>query len=181
MRHIVCSAVILGAVNCLVRADSNSRVTGRVVDPSDKPVSGALVLIRNVATLVDSAVTANSEGYFDISAVPIGTYRLEALAPGFSKLVIENLEVEVSKTVIRELKLTIGNSFEQLTVTAEPPLIERVTTSVGATVDRRTAQEIPLNGRFLLDLGLLVPGSVTPPQSAFSAAPIRGGGSFGIN
>ena len=47
-------------------------------------------------------------------------------------------------------------------------------------MDRRMVQELPLNGRYFLDLGLLVPGSVTPPQGAFSSAPIRGLGSFGI-
>ncbi len=41
-------------------------------------------------------------------------------------------------------------------------------------------QEAPLNGRYFLDLGLLVAGSVTPPQGAFSSAPIRGLGSFAI-
>src|SRR5215510_2886326 len=41
-------------------------------------------------------------------------------------------------------------------------------------------QELPLNGRYFLDLGLLAPGSVTPPQGAFSSAPIRGLGSFAI-
>ncbi len=42
-------------------------------------------------------------------------------------------------------------------------------------------QETPLNGRYFLDLGLRVAGSVTPPQGAFSAAPIRGLGSLAIN
>jgi len=42
-------------------------------------------------------------------------------------------------------------------------------------------QELPLNGRFFLDLGLLAPGSVTPPQNGFSTAPVRGSGSFAIN
>ena len=41
-------------------------------------------------------------------------------------------------------------------------------------VDQRAVQELPLNGRYFLDLGLLVPGSVTPPQNGFSAIPVRG-------
>src|SRR5436190_4225971 len=39
-------------------------------------------------------------------------------------------------------------------------------------------QQLPLTRRYFLDLGLLVPGSVTAPQGAFSSAPIRGLGSF---
>src|SRR5438094_565664 len=44
-----------------------------------------------------------------------------------------------------------------------------------------TVQEIPLNGRHFVDLGLLIPGSVTPPQNGFLSAPLRGQGSFAFN
>ena len=42
-------------------------------------------------------------------------------------------------------------------------------------------QEVPLNGRHFVDLGLLIPGSVTPPQNGFLTAPLRGQGSFAFN
>ena len=48
-------------------------------------------------------------------------------------------------------------------------------------INQRTVQEIPLNGRHFVDLGLLIPGSVTPPQNGFLTAPLRGQGSFAFN
>jgi len=66
-------------------------------------------------------------------------------------------------------------------VTGEPPAIETATTSVGQVINERTVQEIPLNGRHFVDLGLLIPGSVAPPQNGFLSAPLRGQGSFAFN
>ena len=48
-------------------------------------------------------------------------------------------------------------------------------------ISQRTVQEIPLNGRHFVDLGLLIPGSVAPQQNGFLTAPLRGQGSFAFN
>ena len=64
---------------------------------------------------------------------------------------------------------------------AEAPAIESTTTSVGQVINQRTVQEIPLNGRHFVDLGLLIPGSVAPQQNGFLTAPLRGQGSFAFN
>src|SRR5947209_6611442 len=59
-------------------------------------------------------------------------------------------------------------------------LIDSATTSVGHVIDGRTVQEMPLNGRYFLDLALLAPGSVTP-SNGFSTTPSRGLGTLAIN
>src|SRR5207244_7563478 len=41
--------------------------------------------------------------------------------------------------------------------------------------------KIPPTGRPFVDLGLLIPGSVTPPANGFLTAPLRGQGSFAFN
>ena len=44
---------------------------------------------------------------------------------------------------------------EQVSVTAEAPVIDTATVSVGTLINQRTVQEIPLNGRHFVDRGLL--------------------------
>ena len=94
---------------------------------------------------------------------------------------MESLIIEVGRTVVQDFQLQVGDISQEMTVTSDGQLDRRTTVSVGHVIDRRMVQEIPLNGRYFLDLGLLVPGSVTPPQSGFSAIPVRGSGSFAIN
>src|SRR5436305_15022517 len=64
---------------------------------------------------------------------------------------------------------------------ATTPVIETTSASVGSVVNQRTVQEIPLNGRHFVDLALLVPGTVTPPQNGFLTSPLRGQGTSSFN
>ena len=50
-------------------------------------------------------------------------------------------------------------SQESVTVSADAPLIDRTSSTVGSNVDPRQMQELPLNGRNFVDLTMLAPGS----------------------
>ena len=100
--------------------------------------------------------------------------------PGFRPEVLPRLVVEVGRTIVRDFQLQVGDATDTINVVSDVPLIER-SMSLGQVIDRRTVQDFPLNGRQLLQLALLVPGSVTPPQNGFLTAPSRGQGSQGIN
>ncbi|HEY7304138.1 MAG TPA: carboxypeptidase regulatory-like domain-containing protein [Bryobacteraceae bacterium] len=177
----VCGCLLLSIAAGIVYAESSSTVTGIVVDPSDRPVPGAKILLRNQATLVERAVITNDEGMYEIPALPVATYRLEVKVPGFRPYMVESLTTEVARTLVQNVRLEIGDISQEVTVTSQPALIEGVTTSVGHVTDSRTVQQIPLNGRHFLDLAVLAPGSVTPPQNEFSSAPMRGLGALAIN
>ena len=185
IRETFCRAIrgglLLGIVVGIVHAESNSRLTGRVVDPSDRVVPGAEVRVRNTATLVERSVTTNNEGIYEISALPVGTYRVHVKAPGFRLYTVEALTTDVARTLVLEVRLEVGDISQEVTVKSQTALIDGATTSVGHVIHGRTVQEIPLNGRYFLDLALLAPGSVTPPQSGFSTTPSRGLGALAIN
>jgi carboxypeptidase family protein/TonB-dependent receptor-like protein len=177
---IALSVGLLLTATSLTSAQSTASIEGQVVDQQRAVVAGARITLSDAAIGVEREATADEDGRYQFSALPVGDYTIGATAPGFKTQVIEQLRIEVGRKVTQDFKLEVGDVSEQVTISSANELVERSTSSVGHVIDRRMVQEVPLNGRYFLDLGLLMPGSVTPPQGAFSASPMRGLGSLAI-
>jgi hypothetical protein len=161
-----------------LHAHPTTALQGRVADSTDAAVTGASIIVRNLATSLERVVQTDSEGNYQVPALPIGVYRVEVRAPGFQTQIVEGLTIEVGRSAVQDFQLRVGDLSNEMTVTPSSQAVERTTISVGQILDQRIVQEAPLNGRYFIDLGLLAAGSVTPPQGAFSAAPMRGLGSL---
>jgi len=160
---------------------STAVLQGTVSDAKGAVLPNATVTARNRGTSSQRTTQTDSEGNYQFAALPVGSYTVEVKANGFKTGVADHVTVEVAKTVVQNFQMDIGALSEQVLVSSDVPVIETTTTSVGTVINQRTVQEIPLNGRHFVDLGLLIPGSVTPPQNGFLTAPLRGQGSFAFN
>jgi Carboxypeptidase regulatory-like domain/TonB dependent receptor-like, beta-barrel len=161
-----------------VHAQSTAAFEGQVNDQKGAIVPAVEIsVIRHDIGTKRVAVT-DDEGRYQIAALPVGSYRVELRARGFQTQIIESLTLEVGSTVTQNFQLQVGDVSQVVTIQTEHDLLEHSTMAVGQVVNQQMVQEAPLNGRYFLDLGLLVPGSVTSPQGAFSSAPVRGMGSF---
>ena len=178
------NAVAVLLFSC-VSADSDAQTTavlqGRVADESGGVIRGARVAIRDNETGFAVSVLTDLDGHYRIPAVPAGTYLARAAATGFHAEVIEALDVDVGRTVVRDFLLKVGETSATVIVRAEAPLVDRATATLGHVITGQVVQRIPLNGRHFMDLGLLVPGSVAPSQNGFSSRPIRGVGMLAFN
>jgi hypothetical protein len=163
------------------RVQSTATLLGRVVDSAGAVVAGVGIGARNLATNLERAAQTDSEGNYQVPDLPVGAYRIEVRARGFQTAVVDSLTVEVGQSVVQDFQLQVGDITQEVMVTPGFQGVERTTTSIGHIVDQRMVQQLPLNGRYFLELGLLVPSSVTPPQGAFSATPMRGLGPLAIN
>lgn len=164
-----------------VFAQSTATLQGAVTDTSGAVVPNARIVLSSPAIGIERTAQSDSDGNYQIAALPPGAYRIEVQAQGFQTQIANNLSVEVARTVVQNFQLAVGSVAQEVTVTSENPVVETTTTSVGTVIDQRTVQEIPLNGRHFVDLGLLIPGSVTPPQNGFLSSPVRGQGSLAFN
>ncbi len=180
-RHIFLISLILATFSPITFAQSTATLQGSVTDPSGAALSAAKVTVRNQATGLERIVQTDSDGNYQVAALPPGVYRVEAQAQGFGAQSVKDLTIEVSRIVVQNFQLKIGDVSQAVDVTADTQTVETATITVGQVINQKTVQEIPLNGRHFVDLGLLIPGSVTPPQNGFLTAPLRGQGSFAFN
>jgi Carboxypeptidase regulatory-like domain/TonB dependent receptor len=163
-------------------AQSTATLRGTVTDTQGAALPGASLTVRNQATGEERTAVSDKDGTFQIPALAPGLYRLEAQLDKFQPQVVKDIRLEVAQVSVQNVKMGVGGVAEELSVVAEAPVIESSTISVGQVIDQKTVQEIPLNGRHFVDLGLLIPGSVAPqPATGFLTAPLRGQGSFAFN
>jgi Carboxypeptidase regulatory-like domain/TonB dependent receptor len=160
---------------------SSATLFGRIFDPDGAVVPAATITMANRATGEEWRTHSDDQGNYQIAALPAGIYRIEVSAAGFQTHAVESASIEVGRTLAQDFRVRVATASEQVTVTADPFMIERATSTVGQAINQRTVQEIPLNGRYFLDLTLLVPGSVTPSPTGFSTVPSRGLGALAIN
>ncbi|HEU4479756.1 MAG TPA: carboxypeptidase-like regulatory domain-containing protein, partial [Pyrinomonadaceae bacterium] len=142
-------------------AQSTASIDGQVIDQHGAVLPGVKITVKCPEIGIDRAATSDPDGRYQFAALPVGDYSIGASADGFKTQVLEGLRIEVGRRITQDLQLEVGDVSEQVIVTSTNDAIERSTTSVGHVVDQRMVQELPLNGRYFLDLGLLVPGSVT--------------------
>ena len=171
---------LLAGTSTPASAQSTASIEGLVVDQHGAVIPSVKITARNPAIGVERETTSDASGRYSLAALPVGDYVIAVSAAGFKKQLIEKLTIEVGRRITLDFQLEPGDISEQVTITPANDAVDRAT-AVGHFIDRRTVREIPLNGRYFLDLALLVPGSVTPPQGAFSAAPMRGLGSLAVN
>lgn len=162
-------------------AQTMAVLQGRVHDASGAVVSGATITVRNQSTGFVRSAPSDAEGRYHVEAIPSGPAQVVASASGFRSEVIEELTFEVGRTLVHDFRLEVGGRSEVVIVRAEPALVDRASSTVGHLVSAQKIQEIPLNGRHFIDLGLLVPGSVAPSQTGFSTTPLRGTGALAFN
>jgi len=141
------------------------RITGRVTDPQGAVIPGVSVRAVNANTNMATAAVTNSAGSYEIPNLIPGIYRVVAQLEGFKRVERGPLELRVGDTLNIDLMLELGAVSESVTVTAEAPLLESTSASLGQVIDNRRLQDLPLPGGNPAYLTQLTPGiiSTNPP------------------
>ena len=97
-------------------------------------------------------------GVYQIPGVAPGEYTIEASAPGFATS-SRTVRFEVGQNARVNFALTIGEKRTTVEAEGRAEALKTEDASIGEVVESKSVQELPLNGRMLLDLALTVPGA----------------------
>ncbi len=141
------------------RAQSNYAVVhGSILDPQRRPVAGAHVHITADGTGAKREVTADATGLYEIAGLLPGSYTVTVDEAGYTQAT-QALVLEVGQEATLDVQLHLASDTQTVTVRAASELLKTQDASVGAVVDQRSVDSLPLNGRMLIDLVLTVPGA----------------------
>lgn len=107
--------------------------------------------------------TTESGGY-TIVRLPAGRYEITAEVQGFKTSKRSDVQLNVGSVLTLDIPLEVGTAAEQVTVTAEVPVVETTRSQTSSVVNEKAVRDLPINGRNFLDFALLTPGVVRDPR-----------------
>ena len=158
----LCSAIV--GVLSAQQTVNNASVGGRVTDPSGAAIQNARVAARQMDTNIVSVVETNREGRFRFPYLKVGRYEIMAGHVGFAD-VTEPVTLTVGSAFDLPISLQIATNSTSITVEGQAGSLENARSQIAGTVPEAEISELPLNGRNLLDIALLVPGA-SPTNTA---------------
>ncbi len=164
-RVVSIAAAIL--ISCFSSEAQNitGTILGTVKDASGAVISGAEVIVLNVGTNQSTRVTTNQLGNFEAPYLRPGRYHVKVTGSGFKTAVREGLELQVESRMRLDFIMELGEVTTTVAVTAEAPLIESSTSSLGQVVMTRSVEELPIKGRNVFDLVGLAAGVQVNPRA----------------
>jgi hypothetical protein len=137
-----------------------AEIRGRVLDQSSAALPGATVVVRNQASGIFRQGVSTEDGTYFLTGVTPGVYELTSELTGFKKYARKDIRLEVGKTATVDIQLEVGGLTEELTVSAEAPIVDVTSKEVGGNIANRELISLPsVNRNFIGFIGLL-PGVV---------------------
>src|ERR1700723_569406 len=168
--HRLLIIVLFFACALSVRAQSTyGALTGTVIDPTGAVAPGATVTLTNTATSEKQTQITGDAGLYSFVNLNPGQYSLSVERTGFKHVDRENVNIQVQQTTRVDIRLNVGAASETVTVTADVPLLQAETSSLGEVVEERNANELPLNGRNVFSLVEVAPSVVMQGQAGQTA------------
>jgi outer membrane receptor protein involved in Fe transport len=137
---------------------TDGSILGTVRDSSGAVIPGADVTIKNLETGLTKTAVTDQDGYFEILALPRGTYSAAVALTSFKTWRQQPIELTVGELKRIEPVLAVGDMSQEVTVEGGAELVQTEKASMEGAVEQRQIRDLPINGRNPIAFVNLVPG-----------------------
>ncbi len=142
---------------------------GSVVDPSNLPVAGVALELRQLGTGSVRRLSTGVDGNFVFSNLVPGEYVLTAEASGFKKIERKRLMLSASEVLpVGKLTLAVGTLTETVTVVSQGELVQTASSERSGVVTSNQVDNLLTKSRNVMSLLQLLPGVVDTSSDADS-------------
>lgn len=131
---------------------SEATISGVVTDATQGALPGVTVTAIHGQTGQRHSATTNAEGFYVLRPLPIGPYVIEAELSGFQRYRREGLSMTTGGTVPLDIKLSLGELTDTITVRGEAPLLGARTSEISQLIESRSVEGMPLGDRRSMNL-----------------------------
>jgi hypothetical protein len=168
MKRVLLPFVMLFLVVSSAAAQSDrGRIAGTVYDTSGGVLPHAIVTATSLSTQASRQVEADDKGIFAIDDLLPTTYEVVATMPGFAEVKIGSIVLGAGQEQTLQFRLPLQGVAESVAVSAQAPIVDTTSAHIGVTVSDTEVQNLPLNGRQVAQLYLLVPGASSTGSGTF--------------
>ena len=173
-RFVVLLALVVGISLPVLSQSNTGRIFGTVTDQTGAAINGAAVVVTDVERGITRSLKTDEAGAYVAPNLLSGTYKVRAEAKGFKSVERINIVMEVAKDVVVDMQLQPGEVKETVVVTAEVPLLDTASSTLGGTLSNVEINDLPLSGRNYENLLQLRPGVMRYPGGGFSTTSTNG-------
>src|ERR1700676_129321 len=149
-RFVLALSVALSAV-CLavpgLARTTFGTILGTVTDPSGAVMPNVTITVTNEGENISHNVTSDAQGNYQAENLKAGKYTVTAQVGGFKEVTVKDILLIARQTVRVDLKLAMGTAAEQVTVVANPELINTESQAISSSFDSNEVLELPANYR----------------------------------
>ncbi len=171
--HKLPVSLLIFAVLAASLFGQTTALNGTVTDPTGAVIPNAAITIVNVQTAVQRAATSDSQGRYTMPQLTPGTYKLTAKTPGFTDVVINEVELLVNEPATVSLVFQkLGSTSTTITVEAASTQVNTTDASLGNVMTSQAIVELPMYARNIVGLLASQPGVTifgSPGQGANGA------------
>ncbi len=170
-RVVFLFGLLIAISGTMARAQyEDGSLVGTIRDASGAVVGSATVTVTNVNTGIVTKVATNSSGDYEVPALRVGVYTIEAEASGFAPAEAKNIGIAVGARQQIDLTLNVGQAAATVEVSDVALQIETTTSERGQSISGYQTEALPLVSRNFSDLLGLVTGSRQAPTAATTSS-----------